>query len=81
MDDVNREVNTTRTWGIAILGAVLIPAVGGFIWVGGIDNRVQRNEEDIVDIKNEVSDFDDTLTEILIGIQEIKGDVKQLKGY
>ena len=80
MSDTDREVSVTSFWGKIILGAVLVPSVGGFVWVGQLENRVTNNEKDVAEIRQEINDLEDDIEEIkdkqnetLVGIEQIKG--------
>ena len=70
--DTDREIKTTRTWGLTILAAVLVPSIGFMVWVGGIDNRVSNNTEDIRDVKAEIHALNQDIRAILVGIEQVK---------
>lgn len=87
MSDADREMQTTRNWGLAILSAVLIPSLLGFVWVGQLENRVTNVEQDVVEIKEEISNLEDDIEEIkdkqnetLVGIEQIKGRLGIIEG-
>lgn len=73
MTNQDREIQTTKNWGLAILGAILVPTIGGFIWVGGLENRVSNNEAKIAEVRNEVRSVQNDIRDILVGIEQIKG--------
>jgi len=73
MKDVDREINNTRNWGLTIIAAFLLPTIGIFIWVGGIENRVANTEQDVQEIKTELNALKTDIRSILVGIEQIKG--------
>ena len=72
MADVDKEMQTTRNWGLTILVAVLVPSIAGFIWVGQIDNQVRQNTAEIIKIETRLDDINTDIRSILIGIEQLK---------
>ena len=72
MTGIDREVQATSFWGKLNLVTIALAAVAGFIWVGGIDQRVQENENDIRGLEQEIQSIDEDIRSILIGIEQVK---------
>ena len=72
MSETDREVQATSFWGKVIIGAILIPTISGFIWIGQIDTRVEQNEKQIDNLQLEINDMERDIRAILIGIEQVK---------
>lgn len=70
--DPDKEIQTTRNWGLAILTAILVPSVGFFVWIGDINSRVEQNASAIKEIKTDVQGIDNDIRAILVGIEQVK---------
>lgn len=72
MSAVDREIDVTSFWGKVLFGTILIPTLGGFIYVGSLENRVTTVEKEVREIKLELNDLEDDIRAILVGIEQLK---------
>lgn len=72
MGDVQREINTTRNWGITLLVAFLIPSIGLFVKFGAIEQRLTQAEKDIQRNEQRIDSIEGKIELILVGIEQVK---------
>jgi hypothetical protein len=68
----DKEIQTTALWGKINLVTVALACIAGFIWVGGIDSRVEQNSNNIDKLEEEVGAIERDIRSILIGIEQVK---------
>ena len=72
MSEQDREVSTTRNWGIGIIFAMLIQASAVVYWAAGVEADVNENTRNIAALRTEVGAVEYDIRTILIGIEQVK---------
>ena len=72
MSPTDKEIQATSFWGKVNVVTLLLACVSGFIWIGSIQAKVERNTEDIGELKTDIQVVNDDIRAILIGIEQVK---------
>lgn len=73
-----KEISSTHKWVIGLFLTVIIQSGAVFFWAATIQAQVTQNKEDITKIETKVDDINDDIRAILIGIEELKGQLNKL---
>lgn len=67
------EISATHRWIIGLVITIIIQSGAVFFWAATIQAQVAQNEKDIASIQLQVTNINEDIREVLIGIEQIKG--------
>ncbi len=73
-----QELNSTHRWVIGLFITLIVQSGAVFFWAATLQAQVSQNQKDIAAVEAKVSTIDSDIRTILIGIEEVKGQLKYL---